>query len=673
MDSFEKTGIRWALLIILIVAAGLRLYELNWDEGQHAHPDERWIAMVAPTITWPDDGADLFDPRRSTLNPLWVPDGQGGGQVRNFAYGHFPLYLHSLFGHTLAALGKSLTKLGSNYQDTAYDLQSLGEYGGITLVGRILSVFCDLGTIYLVYLLGKRIYDQRVGLLGAALVAFAVSHIQLSHFATFDVMTTFFITLSVYGSVCVIQAKRENLWPTLWAGAAAGLAVASKFSAAPLVLVLIVAQIIRAARHRDQQARGATRHVLQDAVPHILISLCVTLLAFFVASPFAIIDFKLYLKQIVDQGGMVRGTADWPFTRQYRNTTPFLYQITQQVRWGLGWPLGIIAFAGFGWTVLRQFRRPWMEEWILLGWALPYFILTGSFMVKFMRYMLPLLPLFILMGAAMVEQISKWANSKLQMADGDKGIGDRVRFAIHQLLSVIPHLVLLAALLWSLAFMWMYAQEHPWIQASKWIYQNVPDGTIIAVEHWDDHLPLSLPIDYANPGAHSYRHVELPMYEPDNYDKYDLIRSRLREADYIILSTNRLYRTIPRLPERYPISTEFYRLLFAGELGFARVAEFTAYPGLFGIEIVDDDADESFTVYDHPKPVVFRRERDLGDLEWDQLFANALVTPPVLEQERDPEFALFDRPEPEEGQEERTLLLDVPVGELPVVADFGWN
>ena len=64
MDSFEKTGIRWALLIILIVAAGLRLYELNWDEGQHAHPDERWIAMVAPTITWPDDGADLFDPRR---------------------------------------------------------------------------------------------------------------------------------------------------------------------------------------------------------------------------------------------------------------------------------------------------------------------------------------------------------------------------------------------------------------------------------------------------------------------------------------------------------------------------------------------------------------------------------------------------------------------------------
>ena len=74
--------------------------------------------------------------------------------------------------------------------------------------------------------------------------------------------------------------------------------------------------------------------------------------------------------------------------------------------------------------------------------------------------------------------------------------------------------------------------------------------------------------------------------------KFDLVRARLREADVIVLATNRLYRTIPRLPERYPVSTEFYRLLFEGRLGYVREAEFTAYPGLLGLEIVDDDADE---------------------------------------------------------------------------------
>ena len=43
-----------------VVAAALRLFGLQWDEGQHTHPDERWIAMVAaragvtPRDTQPD-------------------------------------------------------------------------------------------------------------------------------------------------------------------------------------------------------------------------------------------------------------------------------------------------------------------------------------------------------------------------------------------------------------------------------------------------------------------------------------------------------------------------------------------------------------------------------------------------------------------------------------------
>ena len=84
------------LLIILVVAAGLRLYGLDWDEGQHSHPDERWIAMVAPSIRWPQQARDLLDPRHSTLNPLWDTE---HGEIRNFAYGHLPLYLQSLGGH----------------------------------------------------------------------------------------------------------------------------------------------------------------------------------------------------------------------------------------------------------------------------------------------------------------------------------------------------------------------------------------------------------------------------------------------------------------------------------------------------------------------------------------------------------------------------------------------
>jgi YYY domain-containing protein len=705
MDASKSHRAGLWLALILIVAAALRLYGLDWDQGQHAHPDERWIAMVAPTIEWPRRLGDLLDPRRSTLNPLWVPDGQGGGSVRNFAYGHLPLYLQAFAGQALARLGAEMRGWGDRYQEIANDLMIYGSYGGISYVGRALSALADLGTIYLVFLLGWRIYGERVGLLGAALTAVAVMHIQLSHFSTFDVITTFFIILSVYGSVCVVQARERSMWPTLWAGVAAGLAVASKFSAAPLVAVLVMAQVLRGGwmagtRERHDPGQMLRRSFSRSTWLHIMVSLVAALAAFFVTSPFAILDLRLYLKQILEQGAMVRGQADWPFTRQYIHTTPFVYQIVQQVRWGLGWPLGIAAFAGFGWATVRQFRyllsshrqggayeqglvrEQRAGELVMLGWAIPYFLLTGSFMVKFMRYMLPLLPLFILMGAAMLWQVRD-ASRASKASGGNLGARSILLRGTRRIARVVgqalPWLVLLASALYALAFMRVYTQTHPWIQASRWIYAHLPDGAAIAREHWDDDLPLSLPEERANPGAHQYDMrdaLKLPMYEVDNRAKYEQIRSILSEADYVVFATNRLYRTIPRLPERYPMSTEFYRLFFAEKLGYVRASEFTAYPGLLGLRIVDDDADESFTVYDHPKPIIFRKARDLSDAEWDALFADVLAKQPVLNREKFDLLALFNRKQaaepPEDGQK-RTLLLDRPVGDLPVVADFGWN
>ena len=37
---------RWILIGILIVGALLRLTNLNWDDGTHIHPDERFLTMV---------------------------------------------------------------------------------------------------------------------------------------------------------------------------------------------------------------------------------------------------------------------------------------------------------------------------------------------------------------------------------------------------------------------------------------------------------------------------------------------------------------------------------------------------------------------------------------------------------------------------------------------------
>ena len=86
----------------------------------------------------------------------------------------------------------------------------------------------------------------------------------------------------------------------------------------------------------------------------------------------------------------------------------------------------------------------------------------------------------------------------------------------------------------------------------------------------------------------------------------------LSQSDYINVTSNRLYGSIPRIPQRYPMTTEYYRRLFAGDLGFKLVATFTSYPTLGPWVIVDDRAEEAFTVYDHPKVLIFKKQPDFS-------------------------------------------------------------
>ncbi len=131
-------------------------------------------------------------------------------------------------------------------------------------------------------------------------------------------------------------------------------------------------------------------------------------------------------------------------------------------------------------------------------------------------------------------------------------------------------------------------------------------GSAIAVEHFDDPLPFNIDGRIAF-GSGSYRGLELTLYDEDTPEKLEKLLNVLDEADYIAMSSGRLWQSIPRLPMRYPVTTRYYELLFSEELGFEKAAEFHAYPRLFGIEFDDTWAEEQFTVYDHPKVLIYRK------------------------------------------------------------------
>jgi hypothetical protein len=366
------------LLIILAIAAGLRFYNINWDNGIFAHPDERsTVAFYAPTIHWPENPADGLNPRTSPLNPFWDVRTQ---TRRSYTYGHFPLYTLVFVANLLHDLTPLAADLNLPLSWSQFLGQSLSGHG-FAWIGRALMALADLGTVYLLYLIGQRLYGRWGGVLAAALSAFTVLQIQLAHFFAVDTVSTTFTLLAIYGAMLLYD--RQSISAAVITGLGIALAVASKFSALPIIFAPVVAGFFATLHWRsniparylqpdpDRPPSLPTKFAVQNRMFGLVIfSLLLAFLLFALTSPFVLLDFENFKHAVLDeQGNMVSGVADLPFTRQYRHTTAYWYFIKQQLQWGLGWPLGLLALAGTIWVISKALRgKAQPGEWVALAW-----------------------------------------------------------------------------------------------------------------------------------------------------------------------------------------------------------------------------------------------------------------------------------------------------------------
>ena len=610
-----------ALAVILVVALALRLYGIGWDEGYgySPHPDERNVISLIEGIKFPTLGnlGDLLDAERSPWNP------------GRFAYGSFPLYLLKI-AHSIIP----------------------GDVYDVWTIGRGISALADVCVVFLTYLLGARLYGRRQGLLAAALVSVAVIHIQLSHFLTFDIVLGLTTIAALYFMHRVVVGGR--LRDSVIAGVIVGLGLATKVSMAPMYLALAVAHLlyVMPALGGAQGDRNEASQRITMAFVGLLAAGCASLATFIIVQPYAIIDASRFVTDVTEQSEMVRRIRDYPYTRQYIDTAAYLYHVHQLAAFGLGWPLGVVAWAGLLYASLRGMRfyygliylvvgwlipmglllvstgivfiaaasmiafaalvatlgvrsRESRGTVLLLSWVVPYLLVTGAFQVKFTRYLIPVTPLLVLFGAQMLFHLWEWAAAYR-------------RWLRHAVVALMIALVGVTGL-YALAYLGIYGEPHTAVRSSEWINRNVPRGSVILMEHWEEGVP----------DLGRYDVPRLPVYENDTPHKLDGLADELARADYILFYSNRLYGTITRLPERYPVTSEYYRQLFGGELGYRMVNVETSYPNLAGVTLVDDTygrpglptpqgqetppglninlgyADESFSVYDHPKGLVF--------------------------------------------------------------------
>ena len=217
---------------------------MNWDQGTHLHPDERFITMVETDMRLPDSLGQYFDSDKSPMSPY---NRQGGG---GFAYGTFPLFLTKVTGEVLQHNDFFPLNLVKDGLAKAFTGPAGGwnGYDHIDLVGRLWSALFSTGTVLMVFLTGKLLYDRRIGLLAALLMATSVLDIQLAHYFTVDSFLTFFAAFTLYYCVRIVKFGRWSDFAL--AGLGLGFATACKLSGAflaPIVLLAVAWRLWRPA------------------------------------------------------------------------------------------------------------------------------------------------------------------------------------------------------------------------------------------------------------------------------------------------------------------------------------------------------------------------------------------------------------------------------------------
>ena len=586
------------LFIILLLAFLLRIYGISWDDGWHLHPDERMLILVAERIDFSvAPNTNFLSPYNNKPLPAQLAELLQPLNPNFFNYGSLPIYL--LKGTS------DLVSLFSRMPDA--------DYNNMLGIGRTLSAFFDVVTVLFIYKISRKLFKKEsISLLASFLYAFSFFPIQNAHFYIVDPILTMFITITLY--LLIRYVERPSLSKIVGISLFAAGAITTKFTGV-LVLPIIVGVILIASLRKWSSwipaCAGMTAHLFLFTFSFLLFT--------FLFMPFGFLNYTQFIKEISLQLQMNSDPFIFPYTLQYVGTTSYWYYLKNIFLWGLGPVVSTLAIFGLLLYVKQIYHgiRTKMKDFgfkildlrfylflIPASFFLIHFLIIGRSAVKFMRYMLPLYPYLAILASYGVYKIL------------------HTSYFIHHTSTrkLLASLVLVIITIWTLTFMSIYSHPHTRIEASEWIYENIPAGSTIAVEHWDDQLPLPLPNNNL-PLLHStYQFETLELYNPDTPEKWMKINEQLNRTDYIVIASNRLYVPLQKmtdcntLPEYrcYPETADYYQRLFNEEESFHKVAEFTSFPqlgiGNWKLEIRDEGADESFTVYDHPKVMIFKKE-----------------------------------------------------------------
>jgi 4-amino-4-deoxy-L-arabinose transferase-like glycosyltransferase len=400
--------------------------------------------------------------------------------------------------------------------------------GDFYLWGRAVTAILGTATVYVVYRVGMR-WSGRTALLGAALLAVMPMHVRESHYVLTDVPATFLVILT-----CLLSLRaheRATLRAFALAGAAAGLAGATKYNGALSLLMPLVACAMTPAL-RPSRAVAA------------LATIGGMLTAFLIAAPYTFLDLPHFLNQFARLSSEYKAPA---ITNE-----PIWIIYLKHMRIALGWPGSILMLLGVIGGLARVVVGPDRLKWLLVtAFPLVYFKFIAGQNIIYARYLLPLIPFLSLLAAAFIV----WSVTRMHKM--------RLSQRVRNLATVGLTLVAIAPPAYS-AIGYNANAAKTWTNelAFDWIVRELPPGTTIRLE---GSLAIKLPLAYKTSYAKELR-----------LDRADLYAGT--GVQYLVASSQ-CYGPYLTAPDRFPAEYADYQRVFAQTEEVARFTPTAAHPG----------------------------------------------------------------------------------------------
>ncbi len=467
------------VLLILLLAAAVRLWGIQWGLPHEYQSEEYKIVKYALRM-----GSGDLNPHFFEYPTLYL---------------YFMLFVYGIYFAVGYVVGWFPTSAD-------FALHFVKDPTMFYLLGRLSEAVCGVLIVFMVYKIGKRMFSETAGLVSAAIVAGLPHYIYLSHIIKGYMGMT--VLLLIFFWFCIDIAEEGGKKYYVLAGIFLGLAVSTRYHAAPYGIALIAAHLLRKNP--------------KENLWNLAIALALIPTFFFIGSPYALLSFKEFWTEFGSNMSIYSSlTGEKP--NYFHNAMIMLNRFLTLGDVPAPKIAGAACIAGFGMCFIKWERK----YFLILAPLAAYLWIVGGYHNPAGGYLIQIFPLFILLGVhGLLIAGEKWGKA-------------------------IPIFIFAAVLGWNAyegsAMAYSFTVPDTRTEAKEWIDKNIPEGSAFLIDLKVMAPPLLM--SYEEIERFHKKAVELNHYKKE-YFALQLKAHPGPGHGYQIFTLKRDFREIASLPKQ---------------------------------------------------------------------------------------------------------------------------